>query len=349
MTKQGQRVEGGGRAIQAGRDIVVHAGMSPEQMTEIMVAMGRQLSLYQADALKIVEERLAAFQQETMKVFLQRGRANPEAFRDPDFQYLINDAQQAYVRSGDTVVRDTLIDIIARRSLETDRSRITVTLNDAATKAPLLTTNEFAELSLAYLVRHTRDPQVNGFQSFCAMIERRLIPFVRDISREMSSYWHLEAQCCATLEISTVELFSTWRAQYAGVLGRGFDRTQLESHLPDGKKNALDTLIIQCLHDTAKLQPNAMSRDLFRKRAGTSGLTEAEVDNVWNLFENTVPVAGDLIAMLEPHIAQVKALEKAWNDTPMCHLKLNSVGIAIGHANAVRAIGFAPDLGEWIK
>jgi polyhydroxyalkanoate synthesis regulator protein len=133
---QNQRVAEGGEAYQAGRDVVIHNGMSTEQMTEIMVSMARQFSIFQADAMRTVDERLGSFREEVLKTFAEPNRANPEAFRDPDFQYLLNEAQEAYARSGDDVVRDTLVDIIARRSLETGRTRMAMALNDAATRLP---------------------------------------------------------------------------------------------------------------------------------------------------------------------------------------------------------------------
>jgi hypothetical protein len=152
MSRQDQRIGDQASGVQAARDVIIYGGMSPEQMTTIMVNMAKQLAFYQVEAQQTVESRLFSFREEILEKFTKSGEANREAFRDPDFQYLLNDAQIAYARSGDEAVRDTLVDIIARRSLETERSRMAVTLNDAATKAPLLTKNEFAELSLTYFL-----------------------------------------------------------------------------------------------------------------------------------------------------------------------------------------------------
>jgi hypothetical protein len=124
MTKQDQDVEAGGSAIQAGRDVVIHQGVSPEQMASIMGAMAKQLSAFHNEALQLTNARMDFFQKEILKRFAQPGRANPDAFRDPDFQYLLGDAQEAVARSGDEAVRDTLVDIVARRSLEPTRSRL---------------------------------------------------------------------------------------------------------------------------------------------------------------------------------------------------------------------------------
>lgn len=151
MTDQDQRVTEGSTALQAARDIVVvHQGISPDKMSEILVSMATQLSLYRDEAMQVVNARMDSFRDEILKRFAEEGQANSAAFRDPDFQYLIGEAQNAYARSGDEAVRDTLVDIIARRSLETGRTRLALTLNDAATKAPFLTAEEFAALSLVY-------------------------------------------------------------------------------------------------------------------------------------------------------------------------------------------------------
>jgi hypothetical protein len=350
MSQQDQRIGDRATGVQAGRDVIVQSAMSPEQMTEIMVGLAKQLAFYQLDAQQAVEDRLTLFREEMLKKFTRPEQGNPEAFRDPDFQYLLNDAQTAYARSGDEVVRDTLVDIIARRSLETGRSRIAVTLNDAATKAPLLTTNEFAELSLVYTVRYTQNSNITDFLKLCEYIRASIIPFVREVSRENASYWHLEAQSCAAVDIAEIALSKIWMQMYGGVLCRGFDRDQLERYLPDGQKNALDKYIIPCIQDKKKLQPNALNKEIFRNVAAGAGLTVDQLDTVWNLFESTIFAPdSELLSLFAPHVPDIELLFDLWQNTPLKNLKLNSVGIAIGHANAVRVTGLDAPLGVWIK
>jgi hypothetical protein len=349
MMRQDQRVEEGSEAFQAGRDIIVQRQMSAEQMAEIMLAMAKQLSMYQADAMRTVEERLASFRKEVLRAFTESGRANPEAFRDPDFQYLLNEAQVEFARSGDEAVRDTLIDIISRRSLEPERNRMVVTLNDAAIRAPRLTRNEFAALSLCYIARYTVNHGINSFDDLCAYVRSYLSPFVPDIARENASFWHLEAQGCASVEMGELRLGDLLRKRYTGALGKGFDRQTLEAHLPDGMKSALDELLMPSLHDPDRLQPAAINRDVFHAKAAGSALAKPQLDNVWNAFENTVPPEPDLISLLAPTVPGVDELFRVWEDTPLKNLKLNSVGIAIGHANAVRVINFDAPLSIWIK
>jgi hypothetical protein len=205
MTRQDQSVEAGSWAVQAGRD-VVYNGVSVEQMAAIMAGMAKQLLTFQDEALAKANARIDSFQQEILKRFAQPDKGNSEAFRDPDFQYLLGDAQEAFARSGDEAVRDTLVDIIARRSMETTRNRLAITLNDAATKAANLTLNEFAALSLVYLIRYTVDQSINSFPALCTYVRNRLLPFAKDCSNEQSSFWHLQAQSCGMAELGHVDI-----------------------------------------------------------------------------------------------------------------------------------------------
>jgi hypothetical protein len=98
------------------------------------------------------------------------------------------------------------------------------------------------------------------------------------------------------------------------------------------------------------LQPSAINREVFRNVAAGTGLTAEQLDNVWNLFENTMlPSDSELISLLAPHVPDIEILFDLWHNTPLKNLKLNSVGIAIGHANAVRVTGFDAPLSVWIK
>lgn len=347
MSRQDQNVETGGTAIQAVGDVVIYQGMSPEQMFEIMRAIAKQASIYHAEGQKIAEMRFASFQEEMLKRFADPTKANPDAFRDPDFQYLLSDAQEAFARSGDEAVRDTLIDIIARRSLEKTRNRLALTLNDAATKAANLTENEFAALSLIYLVRHTVNHGVNTFPALCDYLKSHLLPFLSKLSREQSSFWHMQAQACGSIEMGEVDLAGALRGRYTGVLGDGFTRQQLEDHLPDGKKHAIDNFIIPCINDASKLQPNAIRFDVWKENVlPASELSEPELQNVWNCFESTIPDVAKRTIETVPELAE---LFDIWKTTPLRQFTLTSVGIAIGHANAARVIGLKASLDIWIK
>jgi hypothetical protein len=129
-------------------------------------------------------------------------------------------------------------------------------------------------------------------------------------------------------------------------MGAGFTRQQLEDYLSADHKNALDGLIIVSLRDPSKLQPAALNFEVLKQRAMATGLTDDQLRNVWNGFDNSVP---DVRALIVDAVPEAEIIFQKWNDTPLKSFTLTSVGIAIGHANAARVIGLEAPLNIWIK
>jgi len=352
MTRQDQDVGAGGLAVQSGQDtnvVVINNPVSQaqlDQMREIATTLAEATAnLTHLIARPLARDRIADFDEHLLKRIAE-GKGNPEAFADPDFQHAVFEAQKSAARSGDDSVRDTLVDLIARRSLEKKRTRRAIVLAEAATKIANLTDDEFAALSLTYMARYTVSNNIADLPRLGSHIQDRLIPFAKNVSREQSSFWHLQAESCANIEMGHINLFDSLRQAYGGVLGDGFTREQLESHLPDGRKNALDEFIMPCLNDPTKLQPRTLNFEALKQIAVNTGLTENELRNVWNLFEGTMAGAPERLTSVAPDF---QFLLELWNSTPLKNLSLTSVGIAIAHANAVRVIGLDAPLSIWIK
>lgn len=350
LGKSEQSVGDGSQAIQARGDVTIIQGLSADQMTAIMVGLANQLSHYQSEAVRTVNERLLEFQTEILEKFADEQSARSEAFRDPDFQHVLHESQKAFARSGDAVLRDTLVDIIARRSLETDRNRLALTLDEAAVRAAMLGPNEFAALSLSYIVKHTVNNGIQDFGEFCKYISSQLMPFVQDISVEYSSYWHIEAQSCGRMDsLVEVSLWNLFNERYGGVLGKGLDKAQWEIKLTKEKLDKVWRYMAPISAQDQKLRPYALNKERWLNYAQPSGLATADLELVWSEFQQTIPSLAEVLSAVTVHVPKIQTLFDAWQKTPLHQLSLNSVGIAIGHANASRLIsGFNPPLKEWI-
>jgi hypothetical protein len=114
-------------------------------------------------------------------------------------------------------------------------------------------------------------------------------------------------------------------------------------------RNALDPYIRECLNDKKKFQFNALDKAILLDRSKECGLPEERIINAWNIFENTIWSEAEFIAELKPNVPKIDELFRLWKGTPLQNLELTSVGMAIGHANAVRVTGFDADLSIWIK
>ena len=350
MSDQKQHVGAGSLAIQTGGNTTINQGLSPENMRQILEILASQRSTFAAIAREIVDARLADFDNRLVARFYQSGAGNPEALKDPDFQYILTRAQYAYARSGDQGIRDMLVDLIASRSKQTTRSRLSLTLNTAIETAAVLTQNEFAELTLCYLIRYSLF-SFPALSNFGAQFSHFISPLLPDISRSEASYQYIEAQSCGAIGLGELSLIQILRTNYSNIFSGGFDRAYLVGFFAEERVKQMEAnqLIIPCLNDSTKVQLDVPNRQRFNALEEVLKLSKHEQDTLWNVFDSSVWNGAAFLQNVEKAYPEIRLLNSLWDDTQLKNLTLTTIGIAIGHANSRRIAGFGADLGIWIK
>lgn len=346
-TKQKQETGNNSLAIQSARDTII--GISPEQMSSIMAALAAQIPAFASIARDVANERLEKFEAEILKKFADKQAANPEAFKDPDFQYQISRTQQSYARSGNEEVKDILIDIIADRSKQEKRTRYSLILNSAIEKAAILTTNEFAELSLCFLLRYTTSPMTSKHE-FIAYFNINIKPFLKDISKQHSSYQYLASEGCATLELTKVNVYQELKNKYPIIFCKGFSKQELLNHLPNEHQTFFDDklhLLVKCLLDDTKIQFNALNEEQLRTKLTTAGMPQDVINNITGLFKSSLLNHEELIAYYKNDIPEIELLGDLWNNSPIQGLNLTATGMVIAHSNVKRITGMDIDMQKW--
>jgi hypothetical protein len=349
---QKQESSKGAVAIQSGHDTIIQQGLSPEQMKLVLESLAAQLTSYTAVARQVVDERLAEFEKRVVDRFSTVPASTRQAFADPDFQYAITRAQHAYARSGDSATLEALIGVIDQRAGRSDRSRLSLTLDAAMETVADLTANEFAELSLCFILRYSKNPAVQNLEGFKQYIDLYVAPFMNSISRELSSYQYLESKQCASIGIGAFPLIPMLRKNYAGLFQPGITMDQVRSLLPSDSSSILDNspILIPCLNDESKLQFNALDRETLLQRLQELHIPGPIASNLGTYFETNALGGPALVEKLGGVISEFNHLSEVWDNTPMKNLTLTSLGIAIGYCNARRAISsWAGDLSIWIK
>ena len=316
MNEQTQKATGQAIAVQSGRDTTINQGVSREDMKLIIDdTIAAQLPIFAAMAREVVSARLDEFKESVIGRFEDAKATDRDAFKDPDFQYLLGRAEHAYARSGDTTVRETLVDLIAQRSKQKGRTRLALSLNEAVERAAVMTKNEFAELSLCYLLRYTQQNNVGNLDLFAKYFTATVCPLLPDVSEEESSYSYLESQSCASVTMMTVNLHDVWKSQYGGLFSKGMAIDQLKDALPADKKTVLDgtAALMQCLNDSAKLQLKALNKDTFKKFIKTINIALSDPEVDLDGIESTMWSNDEMLKALAPTVPCIEELFRLWN------------------------------------
>ncbi|KRB58449.1 hypothetical protein ASE04_27430 [Rhizobium sp. Root708] len=344
MTDQKARASSDSHIIQSARD--TNIGLSATDMMMVFDALKKVMDTYAENAREMVEQRLDAFRHQVLAQFVPGARGRPEAFRDPDFQYVLGRAQQAFARSGDSELGDILTDMVTERSMQNDRSRLTLTLNDAIEKSALLTRNEFAELGLAHVFRHTVR-EFRNYQQFINLLGA-LLQFVPDVSVKSSSYDYLESLGIANVSPFEQDFMQIIRSSCIGVVSKGFEKSRINSEWWASYRPFLDENLVSCLHDSTKLQFKVGNRTAFQEQAARHLLDEEASFGLWAIYESSAFTPDEFREVVGMQLPNIGDLIDAWDKTQLRRLKLTTVGQAIGHA-AARRMGLQPaDLGLWI-
>lgn len=353
MSDQRQDVGDGALAVQGGRDVRVYQGMTSQDVKTIINELSEKMLLpaYTQAARVEVERRMEEFQAKVLQRFEADATARIEAFAEPDFQATVIAAQRAHARSGDEGVRDVLVDLIARRSGIAQRSRLSLSLNQAVEAAAALTQEEFAALSLCYLVKYTQF-NATSYQALVAYIKKHYVPFIAEVPAESSVFQYLEAQGCAGHGFVAVGLSDVLKTNYAGLLSDGAPESAYVGATDEGTVAIWrgSQLLMPCLHNPDLLQLGALNRDVFNKAAAARKLDQAVADKLWAVFEPTIWNANTMPMKLAKDVPEIQRLFEVWTKSGLGNATLTSVGIAIAHASiSGRTEGFDADLAIWIK
>lgn len=331
--------------IQSQRD--TNIGYSADEVRGIIETLADQVPKFAAIATAIVDARLQSFEEKVMSRFEDKSATDTKAFADPDFQYLLKQAQYAYARSGDEETADILVDLIAERSTQQKRNRLTLSLNEAVEKSAYLTVEEFSELSLCYFFKMTVNNGIRNFPELCEYLLTHAGPLVPNISREASSYTYLASQACASIDISAISLIEVLKVNYSGLLSNGVDKSALEAAL-NPYMHLAPEFIIPCLHDKSKFQINALNKNVLYERLRQHN-AEFKAEELWSVHSENLMDIKDFCAAAKPYYPEVSKLFQAWDETQIRSMTLTSVGLAIGYSNLKRLTDFKADLSIWIK
>ena len=346
VSDQEQRGGAHSTNIQA-HSIVIAQGLSVTDVRDIALEVFRSNFIkLSGDAINVASERAREITDQFLSELQKHHPAGLAQAQDPDFQYALYTAQREYARCGDKELGDLLVDLLVDRTKHQQRSLLQIVLNESLVVAPKLTTNQLAALSVVFALRYTMSAGINSSESLFSYLDSIASPFVGLLDKKDACFQHLDYSGCGTIGIGSVELANVFRKHYKGLFSKGFAFQELVARGVAIRQDS--PLITRCLHNSEKLQVNAMNDNVLRQEAAKLDTSCHDVDRLIALSEfalmNQAEAKNYLIAT-HPCMA---ALFDAWEGSMMKNLTLTSVGIAIGHANIKKTLGEFTDLRIWI-
>ncbi|PKN90888.1 MAG: hypothetical protein CVU44_22155 [Chloroflexi bacterium HGW-Chloroflexi-6] len=274
---------------------------------------------------------------------------------DPDFQYALFHAQQAYARSGDQTIFTVLVDILVERASASKQSFLKLAQNEALVCISKLVVQHFNALSLIFLLQHGQTLTMENWGDLIEYLQSHIIPCLDGLPNSKLFYLHIENIGCVTRSEKTV-----FPIKFTGI------------HWTPYPKDEVDLLVsanlaqyeffkpikdkYQFLTKTVKGEGRqigetlhvALDQDEFRETQISMNTAENHIDELYEKYSDFCnKYIGDgkkLLLDLEPRI---KPLFDIWDN--ISDFSLTAVGMMIALSNLKRLTGESYNIYRWVK
>lgn len=346
---RGQAQVSGDRSINVqAHELVVSTGLTYADVKDVALDVFRNsMPELAREASEIAYQRAETL----VDTFVERlAREAPDSIdeaQNPDFQYALLLAQREYARNGAEDLGDLLVALLVDRAKEASKDLVRIVLNESIATASKLVATQLDVLSLVFILRYTKNHQVNSLESFVTYLRQYVLPVVGDLPSRQSHFQHLEFTGCASIGIGRTWIERMLLERYRGLFQHG---KLLEDIGLSGDELAipLGKVLVSNLHDKEKVQINAIDEESLKRAAKENAIPLDIEEKLLSIFVESSWSPEEVRQYVEKSVPETRDLFEAWEDSPLKNLSLTSVGIAIGQANLRRKIGMPFDLSLWI-
>jgi len=186
---------------QAKGDINVN-GLTFDQAERLFMSMFKANFFdLQEEAMEIAERRAEEITNKYIEAIIKENTDLIEKTKSPDIRYDIYEAQKSYARSGDTNLRNLLVDLLLERTKKDDNTIVSIVLNEAISVAPKLTPNQIEILVIIFVIKHINfnSPAIDIDSYYYMFIEP--YNFCLDNFRKRIDFSHLEYTSCISISM----------------------------------------------------------------------------------------------------------------------------------------------------
>jgi len=349
MSRQDQSVGEGGEAYQAGHNLTVNKGLSSEQMTEIMVAMATQLGTYFSEAEKTAEQRINDLRSEILEEFSSpNSKSKSEAFLDPDYQFVVKEAQNSYARNGDEWLKKELVRLLSIRSNQQSGSRKAMILNEAISIAGNLTQEEYSALSISFIISNVKIGGGN-IEAILTGLNNFISPFINYLPKDNHAYDYLESMRCISINLVTSsDIWHVITTNYRMDLNNGFQVGKLEKVISeDGGIRNLSSVITSI--DNSRIRFVADSREILISKLTLMGFSNNSVTKMLELHDESAMNENEIKQIVKKYAPYIQNIEEVWSTTKIQQSVHTALGKALSHSALVSRANFNAPLEIWVR
>ena len=196
----------------SGKNLIDHSVSIQSQ--SIVLRQGISYAEARTIAIDVYKDNFLRLRNDAAKLAIQRAeeltdsflselhRRKPEAISsmsDPGMQTTLFAAQKEYARTGDQDLEQLLVDLLVDRATQEQQSIERIVLDGSINVAPKLTVVHLDSLSVVLLLTRTKQESIQTPSKFKNYLQDTLLPFIDNLSGEMSCYEHLEYAGCGSI------------------------------------------------------------------------------------------------------------------------------------------------------
>lgn len=350
-SSQKQSAADGATAVQAAGDVSINTGLTPAQMVEILGALSSHVETLGNVARAEIEERLKTFEKGVMERFATDETTRSDAFREPDFLAATLDAQKAYARSGDDGLRGVLTDLVAQRSKIEERSRLSLTLNDAIAKVGSIPQPDLNTLSLIFLFQNVGTDGITNLQGLAEFLSSAVVPLLPNVSTSDSAVSYLAAHGCVippsgiSIQQDALEILLQ---RYGPIITKGATKEALRAKFSNYDQLVAKGLVVNSPYGN-DLKIFSHSGPRLEHLLPQFGIFGNYSSGYAELTKDAMPSEQEFKQVMAVHLPIIGELLAKYNEPNIRNSRLTSIGIALAHANLAKGPLRDVDLSIWIK
>lgn len=344
-----QNQEGGDNSANYQAETINQYGISYRDAKEIALDIFQQnFLILNEQAKQTARERAEELTNKFLDEIKEKNPAFLNSFQEPSMQNALYTAQKSYAISGDKNTADLLVDILFERAKQQERNLLQIVLDECLDVAPKLTDEQLNILSIVFLLTYAVDESIHDLNTLKNYLDEKVKPFVGHLSKESTSYQHLEyCNCSSTSSTQFNSIEELFLQEYTGIFNHGWSKAEVKAKF--GMQELPNNLFVPSYYNSYNLQINALTNSELEEKLTYANLPQELTDTVRNVYNNSIMNSNEVREILFDKCDYMQEFIDYWENSKMPRMSLTSVGMALGNANLKRITGEDYDLSLWIK